>query len=388
MAELIWKYINLVRRYLGCSSYLLVSNIFVDNWALVSYLREPTLFLKDNDKLLDGHSNKWESREIAKILKNKGFNVEIIDWNDEQFKINRDYKIVVDIGSNLARWKTKLNPRSLKWMHLTGSYPVFQNDAEKARIIALKGRKPGVVYSPKRTVSDYKKVIESIGISNACSLIGNNDTLLTYPKKYWPKITLVPVTASRLTYYKKNDTEYFPKDREFLWYFGAGAVHKGLDLVLESFLVNKELKLNIVGNIENEDDFKKIYKKEIYNTSNIKYYGFLDPTSEKFVKILKKCFCFIAPSCSESISTSVVTCMQIGLYPIISRHVGVNLPRTCGLYLEDLSVKSISSAVNKVNKMSKDNFVRQVTTLQEYSFLEFSRDKFNRSITNYIEKII
>lgn len=387
MAQVILRYINLLRRILGFRSYILVSNIFRNNWALVSYIKEPIIYLKDDAKELDGHSNKWESREIALILRSKGFNVEVVDWNDSKFRIKKNYKIVVDVGSNFADWHNELNPNCKRWLHLTGSYPTFQNNAEKERINALKKRKPGSSYSPKRYVVDYKKVIDSIETSDCCTLIGNKDTLLTYPKKYWKKISLVTVSASRITFVKKSNAEYVPPEKEFLWYFGSGAVHKGLDIVLEAFASKTDFVLNVVGNIDHENDFKKIYSNELYNTPNIRYFGYLDPTSDVFIDILRKCYCFIAPSCSESISTSVATCLQVGLYPVISKNVGVNLPSLCGTYLNNLTVKSVKSAIDSVSHMDDKVLARQISIMQEYSLSEYSRKMYSDRIIKFLDKI-
>ena len=50
---------------------------------LFSYIPEPLLW-KDNDRRFDGHSNKWESKEIARIFLDNEYIVDAINSGNEQ----------------------------------------------------------------------------------------------------------------------------------------------------------------------------------------------------------------------------------------------------------------------------------------------------------------
>src|SRR3989344_1501267 len=88
--------------------------------------------------------------------------------------------------------------------------------------------------------------------------------------------------------------------------------------------------LNIVGLIDQEPDFLKIYRRELLETPNIHWHGYLNPGSEQFNALVKRCFAFIAPTATESISTAVATLLQVGLYPLLSADTGVDLPIGAG----------------------------------------------------------
>lgn len=111
-------------------------------------------------------------------------------------------------------------------------------------------------------------------------------------------------------------------------------------------------------------------------------------TSLEFIDIVQRCFCFIAPSCSESISTAVATLLQVGLYPIISKNTGIDLPEHCGIYLDSLSIYSIESAVNVVNKLNNLSLIKQINKIQKMTLDKYSRDAFYVSIKNFIQKSI
>ena len=52
---------------------------------------------EDNDEIFNGHSSKWESREIALIFSRLGYNVDIINWQDTSFVPEKNYDIIFDI---------------------------------------------------------------------------------------------------------------------------------------------------------------------------------------------------------------------------------------------------------------------------------------------------
>ena len=352
---------------------------------LLSYLEYPLLWA-ENSTNFNGHSNAWESRTIARIFQELGYRVVAINYKDRDFVPHRYYDVVFDIFENLGRWSSSLDHSTKKFLHCTGSDPNYQNSSEIRRVNAVNARR-NAAYSPKRLIAQPELTYKSMDVADAISLIGNEKTCATYPQKYWPKMKLVPVTASFLPYTKTVD-ELVPLKREFLWFFGKGAVHKGLDLVLEVFYRCKDLTLNVVGNLEQENDFMKMYKRELLHTNNIHYHGFLYPSSQEFQNILKNTFCFIAPSCSEAISTAAVTCLTIGLYPIVSRDTGVTLPDGFGTYLEACSIEEIEQEVRLVHGMSKQTLVEQIQIIQMDALTRYSRDTFRNMMKQYILKNI
>ncbi|HSH31500.1 MAG TPA: glycosyltransferase, partial [Candidatus Saccharimonadales bacterium] len=173
-----------------------------------------------------------------------------------------------------------------------------------------------------------------------------------------------------------------------VWFFGGGAVHKGLDLVIDVFAKNPQLTLNIIGNLEQEQDFLNAYQYELSELPNITYHGPLNPAGKKFNDVTSRVFCFIAPSCSESISTAVATCLQLGLMPIISRDTGIDLPDGCGIYLESCSVEEIEAAVLKVSGMDNDSLTDQIARCQQTALRQYSREKFSQDMTRYLAKVL
>jgi glycosyltransferase involved in cell wall biosynthesis len=349
---------------------------------LLSYL-EHMLYLPENSSQYVGHSSFWESRAIAGIFLKLGYQVEAIRWNDMEFLPTGKYDIVFDIFANLGRINPLLDKDTIKLLHCTGSDPFYQNAAEQKRVAELKQRRTGN-YTAKRTVAHPELTYLSLEAADACSLLGNEHTRETYPEKFRQKMELVTVSASLLNRQEKRIRRSIPAKRDFLWFFGTGAVHKGLDLLLEVFASHPELQLHIVGHISAEEDFCKIYEKELTATENIHAHGCMVPSAAEFQVLLRDVFCFVAPSCSEGISPSVVTCLQMGLYPILSRDTGVTLPEHCGLYMEKLTVDEVEKCILSTREMKDEEILHQVQQTQRQALSSYSRDAFKVKMEDFI----
>ena len=250
----------------------------------------------------------------------------------------------------------------------------------------LEKRRPGAVYFPKRQ-EPYERIERKVmEIADHCVLLGNKHVLNTFPKEFHHKFETITVAATPV--YVKQENEFVPNKREFLWHFGNGAVRKGLDLVLETFAKNSQWTLNIVGLVENEHDFMKIYHKELTELPNIKFRGYMKPGSKEFAEILRRCVCFIAPSCTESISVACATMMQAGLYPLVSYDTGIELPNNCGMYLEDCSIDEIEKKVEQIYNMESVDLIQQINKTQKFALKEYSREKFTEDMDNFLSKVV
>lgn len=351
--------------------------------ALFSYIADSVGWPDGHPGLL-AHSNFWECREIARILSEMGFGVDAVNWNDETFQPAKEYDLVLDIDANLQRWAPLLPEKTVRILHLTGSYGPFQNQAELERVAAFEQR-TGKLYSPKRLVRWLELSERSLRLAHHCSLIGNENTLQTYPEEYRSKITLIPVSGSALPRTRTAE-EIASGKREFLWFFESGAVHKGLDLVLEAFSRHPEWVLHVVGSAPRERDFAAAYGRHL-SLPNIRVHGHLKPGQSSFAERIRDVFCFIAPTCSEGTSPAVVTCLQWGLFPILSRQTGVDLPAAAGLYLDDLTVAAVEQAARTALEMDNGEIVRQTRACQELALEKYSRKAFRRAYSDFLRNI-
>lgn len=340
---------------------------------LVSYIPDSLLYREDH-KRFKRHSNAWESAEIARIFNRYGYAVDAISWDDRSFVSERNYTVVFDIHRNLLRCSSSATH---KIFHITGSEPAFSNRAEQERIDALMQRR-GAAVAPRRYVSeeDLELFHGNLAAADSVTLIGNEVTAATFPDHLRHKMTLVTPTGSHLA--TVRDPKKTAIRKEFLWFNGTGAVHKGLDLVLEVFARNPKIVLHVVGPYRKERDFTAVYADELTKCPNIISHGFLSPSSGKFRKIASNVLGFISPSCSEGISTSAVTCMQYGIVPILSRNSGIDLTPDMGYLLHNCTITEIEAAVLSLLDKPEQEVRRMIANCQEFAVKRFSRAEFSR----------
>ena len=350
--------------------------------ALLSYINEG-IDLPDDDPYFRGHTNKWECRQIAQLLVEAGYDTDIIDFRNEWFTPSKPYDIAIDIHHNLHRLAPKLPVDCKKILHATGAYVPSLNRQEADRLAELH-RRHGIACRPRRS-ADGASFQASLDMCDFVSLIGNKVTLGTYPSAVRHKVTCMNATASTVF---ERELHSWPAHREFMWFGGGGAVLKGLDLVLETFEARSDLRLNVVGGPGGERDFVRGYRRQLYETDNIVYHGFLDPSSSEFRDIAQRCVAAIKPSASEGMSTAVTTTMAVGLIPIVSRQTGIDLPTGCGIYLDALTSQCVEKAVDSVLKLTGQETSRQMGMIKEYAQEAYSRDNFRESYRQFLANVV
>ena len=225
-------------------------------YALLSYIIEG-FFLKPGQAIPTTHTNILASLEIAKILQNLGFAVDVISYQNRKFIPKRSYSIMVDVRDNLERLSPFLDRKCIKVMHLDTKNLLFHNLALFKRLLALQKRK-GV------TIQPVKFQMPNQSLEHAHCGISTGDKLTIETFQYAGKsIYSVPIPASEGIPWRE-DKNYEQSRKNFLWFGSGGFVLKGLDLVLDAFAELPEYHLTVCGPIQDERDFVKLYYKELY----------------------------------------------------------------------------------------------------------------------------
>lgn len=334
--------------------------------------------LPEDDPRLAMHSILWEARALALMLLEFGFDLDVLDIRKGEVPADHPpYKAIISLHNDLYRHKARLEPATIKIALLTGSSPDFQMRREDQRIAALRKRRTGA-YAPKRRVPFVDQELFSYHLADHCLLIGNQTTLSTYPESLRGKMTLVEPTIS-WPLYAKPAQEFVPDGREFLWLGNIGAVLKGLDLVLEIFGRHPEWTLNIVGTPGDEADFVALYRHELFECPNIRLHGLQQLAAPEMQEIARRCFAFVSPAASEGMSTSAAACLAMGLYPIISKECGIDLPMGLGTILESCAIDEIEDAVALAQALPHAELAAQISALQTMALRRFSRAAFLES---------
>ena len=335
------------------------------------------------DPMLFVHS-AWEAREVPRALLELGYDLDIVPMEGGSVPADAgSYDVVFSLHGGFARRLDLLAPGAKRLLMLTGSAPAYQNRREAERVAALAARRPGP-YAAKRSVDEAGET-RALELADHAILLGNRHTLGTYDAQFHPKTSLLAPTGS-LTRGRHDPMSRPPDHRSFFWHGGTGVVLKGLDRVLDATMRHPDWMLDIVGYPYTESDFDELYKTEFYETPSIRLHGGMPTNTRNFRAATARCFAFVSPAASEATSIAAVTCLELGLYPIVSRDVGVDLPDGCGIVLETCEVDEIEQAMARALALAPDELARQTLACQRHALEIYSREGYARQLRSYLKE--
>jgi glycosyltransferase involved in cell wall biosynthesis len=335
--------------------------------------------LNKSEKTLNAHTNRWESMNMVQAFVEQGYAVDLIDISNTAFVPKKKYDFFIDNYHNMERLAPLLGATCIKIFHATTAHWKFNNEAEQKRFDDLYTRR-GVRLNVDRVLPPN----HAVEFCDEATLLGNHFTANTYAFAN-KKITRIPISTTH-TYLSPEKKDFDAARKNFVWFGGAGVIHKGLDLVVEAFAQMPEYNLTICGKIEGEKDFLKVYEREL-GLPNIKMAGFMDPESEEFKKICTQSIALVYPSCSEGQSGAVVLMMHAGLIPIVSYESGVDV-EDFGVVLKTNDIEEIIAEIRNLTSLpTKELHDRAMCTWQS-ARTNHTREHFSSAYRNFIERLI
>ncbi len=349
-----------------------------DKRALLSYVTHPfALTLAELNR--SPHTNPWECLIIAELLLERGFVVDVIEWTNTTFIPKQPYDLLIDVHHNLERLAPKMGSSCIKVFYATGAYWRYQNQAELSRLQALKERR-GVSLAPQRQIAPE----EPMQYADYATALGSAFSADTYPEK--KPSTLIPL-LSTTEFPSPKEKNFAAISKNFAYIGGGGAVHKGLDLVLEAFAQLPDYTLTICAPLGAEQDFMQAYAKEL-TLPNIKAVGRIDVRGEEFKRIIQNAVALVYPTCSEGQAGSVITGLHAGLIPIVTRQSGVEVS-PFGLTLSDNpTVAEVRSAVTSLAALAPDELCSRAVAAWGYAREHHTKAKYRESYAAFLDSIL
>jgi glycosyltransferase involved in cell wall biosynthesis len=336
--------------------------------ALLSYIVYPF-----KGKIQNNHSNHQECYIIAKILEELEFNVDVINWDNTTFLPCKNYELVIDNHNNLERLFTYFNENTTKIYHATNSFWLYQNSVEYSRYYEF-FVKTGIPILPPRLMTPGNSALYADGIL----MFGNEFTEETYGV-YRNKVHHLPMSVT-VEAEEMKERDFQTAKRKFIWLNSHGALLKGLDMVIEVFLMMPELELYICGNMDRDTIFLKAIQDQLKSAPNIKIEGWVDVKSEKFKKLAIECAWVISLSFSEGGGGSTLNCMAKGLIPLISKSSSITLPPKTGFYFEYNDVSAVRELLKNVIGLGKEELdersLNSVNFIESHHTVENFRNKY------------
>jgi glycosyltransferase involved in cell wall biosynthesis len=301
---------------------------------LLMYLSPPLTWRK-SDPRFNWHENQKQSVELAMLLKDEGFSVDVVDFRDCKFKPDKEYELFIGHPGENARRIMPMLTAHKKICLEPGQFGPAANQKITERFNAMCKRR-SVTMPPElhngNELEDYLQY-------DAVACFGNSVTAASYAS--------VPVPVFTFPNYPNQQIHHIERDfsaakNRFLYIAAGHHVRKGLDLLLEVFSTRPEIDLFICGKIP--EWMRDVFSKE-FAEENIHYLGTVDLSSRKFSKLAEQCAFYISPTCAEGMQGGALNAMASGMIPIVSRQVGMDLP-SGGIEIEENSLNKVTKAVD------------------------------------------
>ena len=184
----------------------------------------------------------------------------------------------------------------------------------------------------------------------------------------------------------KNESfqfDFSKKEKNKFVLFGAGGiVHKGIDILVEVFAKHPEWTLYMCGgNITNgiEDLAYKV-------PSNCIDMGYVKVESDEYIKIVEQCVYCLLPSCSEGMSTGLITCMNHGVIPVVTRGNGFDDLENYTEYFEDFHIEEIEKNLIELVKGPMNILEEKAKCVMEYANTEFTLEQYTKRMQEILKE--
>jgi glycosyltransferase, group 1 family len=341
-----------------------------------------------NKKKNISHSNLTECRTFAEIFKEMGYNIDVINLN-RTMKIKKQYDVILGMDVALERSFFNKKDSTKHIFYATGACPIYSNmiSTKKARDFYYKNK---ILPLDSIRKIEYTQDFQ-IFLSDSVIVLGNDFVKNTYLQYDDEKQRYKYLDAF---YFDIINPDISKKDfrkarRNFIWFGSLGALHKGLDIVIDYFLEYSEYNLYICGLNTSEKKFLDFYMSKINNKKNIHLCGFLKIGSIEFNNLVNNCAFALYPSLSEGGSPALLNIIANGgIIPIHSKQVGIDFDKGFSFELEENTSIAIGKVVSKIEVMSDNDIKNMAIECTNYVRSHFTYEKYKNNLKDIIENIL
>jgi len=350
-------------------------------WVLISYILEPFL-LPSWDQVSNAHTNQWESLQMARTFLELGFGVDVISYRNRTFVPKRDYRLFIGARTNFERLAGQLPDSCIKVAHLDTAHWMTNNANAYRRVLGIKERR-GIAVDLPRKVVEPNWALEA---AHYGTVLGNEFTAASYGYAGKP-IFRLPLPSAQ-TFDWPEGKSFAEARRRFVWFGSDGLVHKGLNLALEAFAQLPELELYVCGPIDEEPRFREAFRRELFELPNIHTVGWVDIAGEEFRRVVSECAFLLYPSSAEGGGGSVITAMQAGLIPVVTREASVDVAPGFGMELAQDSLDSIMRCARDLAARPAPELEAMARRAREVAREFYTRERYSREFRQLMEKLL
>jgi len=379
------KYILSLRQYF--INKKIIRNVYKRTFGkrvLIIYLTSPFGVKRINLR----HSNVLECASAAEIFNDLEYQVDVVNYNSKR-KINfENYEVIYGMGTLFEESFYSTKSKIKRIFYATGCNPIFSNIATTLKVRSFYTDNHILIPESSRILKESQHF--QILLSDAVIILGNNYVKNTYLRHDFQVNRYQNLNAFYFDVIipevnKKN----FSKARtNFVWFGSSGALHKGLDIVLEFFFIHPELTLHICGLNAEESNFYNFYKYRIETSNNIFNYGFVDIQSDLFKEIMEKSCFALFPTISEGGAVALLNVIANGaLIPIYSEATGVDL-KDYGCEVKTITLEAFTMAINSMLALDDENLKKKSVLILNHVRKIYSYENYKIKLRYLISKVL
>lgn len=328
------------------------------------------------------HPSYIRCLQMITCLIEKGCVVDYCGCNNlnELYKLyTYKYDYIIGFGAVYTKM-CEHNLKAKKILYLTENDPKIVKEKFLQRLEYFHERHPHVKVKIKERKGFYNLKMFSI---SDIALIQNSEYNSTFIRPMFKQSYNINVTGLLNPSFVFKIKDFTLIKNNFVWFGSVGAIHKGLDILVDAFSMQQRAHLHIYGLVDIE---RKLFKKVHVDTITI--HDKIDVNSLAFINevINRNTFIFF-PSCSEGMASGVATCMLHGLIPIVTRECGYNA-HPCIIELKNYTVEYILEMIEFLTKRPLSWYERMSKEVYTYANTQFTISHFRKQFGEILDNIL
>ena len=321
--------------------------------------------------------------EMVKVLNENGYLVDISDYRISYIPV-QNYDIFIGHGTNCKSIVDNLSDHTKILQYVaTMEYNTFISESNQ-RYKDLARRK-GINFSGsiKRKIMDESFIISKADVLFSCNCPRMIQSYGSNAKKFF--ITSYSAYIDKALYIPFTDKNYETGKKNFIYVGGTGGnIQKGLDVLIEAFIITPDLNLYIYCLVE--DEILEYYKNEL-NSSNIHYIYYLKakPLQKKLKSLMRKINFTVHAPINTGLGTAFMGSLGLGLVPV--GYIDFEPSVDFGVISESWDIQTLTEKIKEASNLNTEDIKERSLKALKYYNKNYRPNVFHKNFTTLIQRI-
>lgn len=322
------------------------------------------------------HTNLQEMFQMIRILIDMDFCIDVCGCNnqDAALEMPSDYYDYILGFGDMFRLAKRKNPKAYTIIYMTENPYTVSCMHEQERIdyfYERTGKKIPFARTGKFYAENDEQLADAVICLGEKQYFANRTVHRVYPTAFKNEQYIQNIQDKRI-------------NTNFLVFGTKGFVHKGNDLLLEVFAGHPEWKLYLCGS----GIAQECRETGLRLPQNVVDCGFVSVESEQYLELVGKCPFVLLPSCSEGMSTALMTCMRHGQIPVTMRGTGMDELEEYCEYFDGYQLSQIEKKLCELVSMDRGSVAKRSDRVYEYANKAFILEEYTKSLRKALEDIM